>query len=168
MTVDPRDQLWDVTYETWYDAYYEELLAEALISRWLRLDEVTKLAVAFTSSGTAIAGLALWKSADYAWLWPCLGGIAATLSIVTERLAVAFKLRDHGDTMRAFASLRIELDTLRSRMKVNPSFDVGEFEKEYLAFRKRFGEATQRVKSDVLATRRLQHATQADLNQRLK
>jgi hypothetical protein len=167
MPVDPRDQLWDVVYETWYDSYYEELLADALITRWLRLDEFTKVVVALTSSGSAVAGFALWKTPDLTWLWPTLGGVSAVLAIVTERLAVAFKLRDHGATMRAFASIRIDLDTLRAKMRVNPNFDMAALEQEYLTLRKRYGEAYSGIKSDILATQSLEQRVQADLNQRL-
>ena len=168
MTTDPRDQLWDVAYETWYDAHYQECLSEALITRWLRLDELTKVVVALTSGSSAIAGLALWKDPTLAWLWPTLSGVAAVLAITTERLAVTYKLRAHSETMRAFSSLRLDLDTLRSRMRINSMFDVVELEKEYLTLRKRFGESYQRVQSDVLDTTKLRESVQANLNARIK
>jgi hypothetical protein len=168
MTTDPRDQLWDVAYETWYDAFFQECLSEALIARWLRLDEVTKVVVALTSGSSALAGLALWKDPTLAWLWPTLSGLSAVLAIITERLAVTYKLRAHSETMRAFASLRLDMDTLRARMRIDAMFDVAELEKEYLTLRKRFGESYQRVQSDVLDTPKLREAVQADLNTRIK
>ena len=167
MATDPRDELWLATYNTWYDAYYQELLAETLISRWLKLDECTKVAAAVTSSGSAIAGLALWKDPSLTWLWPALTGVAALLAIVTDKLAVSVKLRDHGDTLRAFSTLRIDLDTFRTRMSVNPTFDVSTFEADLLVFRKRFGDVYLRVKSDALVTRSLENRIQADLNARI-
>jgi hypothetical protein len=167
MAVDPRDELWNAAFDTWYDSYYEEIVSESLIARWLRLDEITKVAVAITAGGSAIAGLALWKQPEYAWLWPIIATVGAFLAIVTEKLAVSFKLRDHGDTMRAFSALRIELDTFMYRMRIDPNFDIAKFTDELVAFRKRFGESYLRVKSDSLLTTRLQRKCQADLNQRL-
>lgn len=168
MTTDPRDQLWNVAFETWYDAHFQECFSEALIARWLRLDEITKVVVSLTSGGSALAGLTLWKDPAFAWLWPTLSGLSAVLAITTERLAVTYKLRAHSETMRAFASLRLDLDTLRARMRINPMFDVAELEKEYLVLRKRFGESYQRIQSDVLDTRKLRKAVQADQDARLK
>jgi len=167
MPTDPRDELWLATYETWYDSYYEELLAEALVARWLCLDEFIKIAVAVTTTASAIAAVAFWKQTNFIWLWPVLSGIAALFAISTEKLAISYKLRDHGDTMRSFSSLRIDIDTLRSRMKINPNFDIDVFESEYLSFRKRFGDNYQRVKSDMLLTKKMQRECQTSLDARI-
>ncbi|MEX8498524.1 hypothetical protein [Leptothrix ochracea] len=166
-TTDPRDQLWNVIYEAWYDTSYQELLSEALISKWLKLDELTKILVALTSGSSALAGLALWKDPSFSWLWPTLGGISAFLAIITERLAVTQKLKSHTETMRTFSSLRIDFDTLRAKMRINAMFDASTIESEYLDLRKRFSEAYKNISSDVLDTKELKIAVQNQLNSQL-
>ena len=43
MTGDSRDSLWEATFETYYDSYYQEILAYELINHWQYLDETAKL-----------------------------------------------------------------------------------------------------------------------------
>jgi hypothetical protein len=54
MDFDPRDELWNAAFNTYYDAYYEEIAADKMISRWQILDELTKVLVALTASGSAM------------------------------------------------------------------------------------------------------------------
>lgn len=53
---DPRDVLWEESFNTYYDAYYEERLAESILVSWLRVEMITKLLVAFTATGSAVSG----------------------------------------------------------------------------------------------------------------
>jgi hypothetical protein len=164
---DPRDQLWDVAFESWYDVSYQECLSEALITRWLRLDQSSKILVALTSSGSALAGLVLWKDPSFAWLWPTLTAISASLALIVQQLAVTHKLKVHTDTMQTFTSLKIDIDTLRNRMRIDPMFDIKAFEKDYLALRKRYSEAQKSVASDIWDTHSLRQKVQDILNKRL-
>jgi hypothetical protein len=52
-------------------------------------------------------------------------------------------------------------------MKVNPHFPINEFTASLTEFRKRFGEAVQRLKGDIALSKRLQRRAQAELNERL-
>ena len=61
MDTDPRDTLWTSAFDTYYDVYYEELVADEVNNRWQILDEVTKVLVALTASGSAISGWILWN-----------------------------------------------------------------------------------------------------------
>lgn len=60
MTLDQRDEIWTAAFYTYYDAYYEEICADRLTNRWQKLDEMTKVLVAFTASTSAVTGWALW------------------------------------------------------------------------------------------------------------
>ena len=115
MAHDPRDELWNAIFETYYDALYNEILADKLIARWQIVDEFTKVIVALTASGSAIAGWSLWAQPGYQGLWECLAARAAVLSIVHASLSVAERLKDAGEIRRAFAGLRIDLDSCQQR-----------------------------------------------------
>ena len=167
MATDPRGELKKAAYETWYDTYFGELLSDAMRTRWSALDGITKILVAATSSSSAIAGLALWKIGAFAWMWPTLTGISALLAILAERVGVASKLRDHGDSLNTYSALRIDLDTFRYRMKINRDFDVFSFEKELVTFRSRYGKAYLLQRSDLLLSDRLRRNVQEALNKKL-
>ncbi len=82
MTVDPRDELWRAAFDTYYDSYYEELLADRLINVWRRVDEVTRILAALTASTSAVTGWALWAQQYSRNVWAVLAGFAAVLTIL--------------------------------------------------------------------------------------
>ena len=65
------------------------------------------------------------------------------------------------------ATLRIDIETCRYRMRINPEYPVNEFTKEYVDYRKRFGDCVQRIKDDVLRTERLKMQAQDEVNDKL-
>ncbi len=67
--MDARDIIWDKVFEVFYDSYYYEMLSNKLISKWLAIDEITKVLVAITTSGSAIAGWALWNKEGFQYIW---------------------------------------------------------------------------------------------------
>jgi hypothetical protein len=168
MALDPRDSLWDATFDTYYDAYYEEIAADALINRWQLLDEVAKVVVALTASGSAVAGWALWNDPAFRTFWVVLAGLGAILAIVHATLGVPGRLKTWGEIKRAFVTLRIDLETFRYRMEADPAFDVGTFQQQFEQYRKRYTEAMQQLQNDILLTSRLENAAQDDLNARVK
>jgi len=93
MATDARDELWTATFDTYYDAYYEELLAAALVRRWQRVDAFTKVLVALTASGSAVAGWTLWSQPGFKTSWTFIAGIAALLSILHSTLNVADRVK---------------------------------------------------------------------------
>jgi len=162
-----RDALWEVTNETFYDAYYEEVAADRLISRWQLMDETARLAVAIAATGSAVSGWALWNQPVFRHIWAVLAGLAAVLSIVHVTLAVARRLKDWGNTRQHFAILRADLETFRSRMRVDPLFPVPAFQQDFLGYRDRYAEGLTSLKPDILLTRGFRIRAQKDLNQRL-
>jgi hypothetical protein len=171
MPSDPRDQLWNCVYELYYQSYFQEILSDALLTRWQRFDDLTKLIVALTASSSAVAGLIAYYSTsntlNITWLWPLLSGIAALFAIFHKELAVPYRLRDHGENMRSFSSLRLDLTTFRSLMQIDPEFPISEFTKSFEGFRKRYSEEYRRLRSDSFVTIGLKEKCQADLNQRI-
>jgi hypothetical protein len=167
MAVDSRDQIWAASFETYYDAHYEELVADSLIGRWQIVDEITKVLVALTASGSAVSGWTLWNNPSFKYVWMSMAGVGAVLSIIHVALAVPGRLKDWGEIKRSFASLRIDLETYRYRMGIDPQFPVEDFTKEFSDYRRRFGECVQRIKNDILRTRRLRVKAQDALNERI-
>ncbi|MBL1263624.1 hypothetical protein [Candidatus Methylomicrobium oryzae] len=171
MPVDPRDQLWIAVYETYYQSYYQEILSDALLTRWQRFDDLTKLIVALTASSSAVAGLVAYFSTNnnlnITWLWPVLSGIAALFAICHKEMAVQYRLRDHSDNMKAFSSLRLDLETFRSLIQIEPEFPIDEFKKTFEEFRKRYSEEYRRLRIDSFLTDGLRETCQAELNRRI-
>ncbi len=167
MPTDPRDELWVASFDTFYDSTYAEAIADNLIDRWQRVDEITRALVAITASTSAVAGWALWSKPEFHNSWLVISGIAALLAILHATLGVAGRIKDHAEDKRRFLSLSRDLETFRYEMRINPTFDIAEFSKRFLEFRKRYSDAAQLVKNDIAATHRLATATQLEVNHRL-
>ena len=168
MNKDRKDTLWELTFVTFYDSYFEELLADKLIKIWQVLDETTKILVAITASTSAVTGWALWNNEMFKMPWLCISGIAALLSIIHSTLAVPSRLKDWTNTKLVFSSLRIDIETLRGQMEINPDFSIEEVNTEFLNLRKRYKEGIQDVKNDILRLRFIELKIQDDLDNRIK
>lgn len=167
MSHDPRDAIWAKAFQTFYESYFYEMVADKLVDRWQATDEATKILVAVTASGSAISGWALWQDPSLKLLWACLAGFGAVLAVVHASLGVPNRIKDWEDIKRSFVSLRVRLETFRHRMEINPEFPVDDFTKEYCAFRLEFGELVPRQKNDILLTYRLSVRSQEQLDQKL-
>lgn len=164
MPVDPRDQLWNAVYETYYPSHFEEIMAEELLNRWQWVDEITKVIVALTASGSALSGWALWSQPGFRILWAILAGAGAFIAILHLSLGVPRRLNDWGEIRSVFAALRVDLQTFRYRMKIAPQFSIDEFTQEFVAYRKRYGDCIQRLKNDIVRTKRLETKVQCLLD----
>lgn len=164
MSIDRRDQIWNAVYETHYDAAYQECTANKIITKWQFVDETTKVIVALTASGSAIAGWSMWQQDNMKVLWAIIAGLGALLAILHAALNVSPRLKVWGDSKRDFVGLRIDLETLKQRMTFDPEFAIDAFEDEYLALRKRYSESVQRLRDDILRTRALEIAAQKEVN----
>lgn len=167
MTHNPRDAIWNKAYETFYESHFHEFVADKLVDRWQGTDDVTKVLVAVTASGSAVAGWALWQDPDLKMFWVLLAGSGALLAIIHAALAVPSRIKDWEELKRLFVSLRVRLETFRHRMEIDPNFPVDEFSKEYVILRSEFGELVPRLKNDILLTRSLRVECQDYLDQKL-
>lgn len=64
-----REELKKAIWETFYKAMYYEILFDEISKRWQAFDFITRLLVALTASGSAIAGWALWNNDDFKYIW---------------------------------------------------------------------------------------------------
>ena len=122
MDFDQRDELWEATWKTYYDVYFQEILAERLVLRWQRFDEFSKIFVALTASGSAISGWTLWNNPEYKLTWVLIAGFGALLAIIHKSLDVSRKLTDWGATRSQFSALRIEIESFQNQIRFFPNF----------------------------------------------
>jgi hypothetical protein len=167
MSEDPRDKLWDATFVTYYDSYFEEMCAGALIHRWLTVDTISRFLVAATTSGSAIAGWALWSGDVGRYVWAIIAGIAALLSIASASLRVESLLQQYNEVVQTFTALRVRLETFRQQLDLDPDFSVEDMTAQYLQFREDYAKALQTKPNDLINTNRFATSIQDKLNARL-
>lgn len=166
MAFDSRDQLWEATFDTYYDAYYAELLADALIRRWQWVDDINRVIVAVTASGSAIAGWTLWNTNYGKTVWGIFAGFAAVLSIIHAALRVPERLKGIGELQGNNTALRSDLETYRYLMKINPNFPIDEFTRKFEEYRNRLASGVKM--NDILLTLGLKMKVKGELNSLLK
>lgn len=165
--MDERDELWNATFEVFYDSFYEELASEALIHRWQIVDDLTKVLVALTASGSALAGWTLWDAPGLRFVWSTLAGLAAALAIVHAALGIPGRLKNWTETKQCFIALRVDIDTFRALMRIEPDFSLSEFTSRFVGLRGSYKNAITRVNDDALRTQGLRVKVQNQLNARL-
>ncbi|MBL1275487.1 MAG: hypothetical protein COB30_005325 [Ectothiorhodospiraceae bacterium] len=168
MATDQRDTLWDKSFVTYNDCYFEEIVSERLVYRWGILDDVTKVLVALTASGSVISGWALWNTPEFKFIWIILAGIGAFLSIVHAVLNVQSKVKEWENLKKDFTSLRIKIETFRHLMEINPQFEMNEFLIQYEDHRNKFSDIMKRIGGDITRTSGFEEKTQNDLNLKLE
>lgn len=132
MTLDPRDKLWEATYKTYYDCFKMEIASEKLIDRWQIFDELTKILVALTASGSAVAGWTMWNNPQLKVVWIVIAGIGAVLSVLHSTLDVQNRLKHWGEVKQLFATLGTDLKTFMFQMTFKPDFSVEEFTEKFI------------------------------------
>lgn len=165
MPVDPRDAIWNEAHDLLYRTSYAEILKTALLARWVWLDSITKIAVAISSGGAALAGLVFWKNSDYTFLWPMFTSASALLALISKQLSVAEKLKTHSASVSELSALAVDIGSLIVRMKINADFPVAEFEKKLLGFRGRYRAEVSHFPPDLLLTRTLRVQAQEAVNE---
>ena len=167
MPVDQREQLWEAVYDTYYEAYFQELFADDLVTIWRKIDEITKVCVAITATSSVVSGWVLWQTPTGYITWVVIAGIVAVLSIVHATLGVPAKLKDWGEVKQIYTALRVDLETLRHQMKIDTEFQLDEFKQKFINYRDRYRDGMQRIQNDMFRTLRRANKIQSSLNERL-
>jgi hypothetical protein len=55
MSFDQRDKIWETSFDTYYNCYFEEMVADVLLYRWSLVDDVNKWLIAISASGSAVS-----------------------------------------------------------------------------------------------------------------
>ena len=123
------DSLWNPSWETLYEAYFHELAAQSVVTRWQKIDIAVAILVAATASGSVIAGWSLWSAPSWKTLWLAIAGIAAVVSTAHGAMAVPRRIKDQEEIRRNFSGLRVSLQTFRQDLRI--SLDGDEAFKRY-------------------------------------
>ena len=162
-----RNAMWNVVFETYYDAYFEELAAGNLSRRWQFFDDGAKVVIALTTSGSAIAGWTLWNLPGWRALWTILAGGAALITIIHATLKVSDRVGRFEELRQAFLAIRNKLETIGCEMRVDQDFSVVEMRDKWLDLKEQYGTAMGLIRSDLLRGRRFLEKTQDELNVRV-
>lgn len=162
--MDERDSIWNNIFNVFYDSYFYEMLSDEIIKKWSFIDEITKILVAVTTSGSAIAGWTLWNKEGWQYGWIILAGISALLSVVHATLNVTSRIKEWTENKRSFSSLRIECETNRGEMSMNFSFDMQKHIQFYKDKMKTYGELYSKLPNDILINKKIKNRIQQELN----
>ncbi len=163
-----RDQLWRVSVETFYRVYYAESLANSLVKSWQRWDEIAKFVIAITATTSAVSGWTLWNLPQFKITWSIIAGSGAVFAILHTNLKVPDRLKDLISVAQYLKGLRINLETFRYKMEIDPNFVIEEFNDEFFRYRDQYSEGSQRLKNDILLTKRRRTKVQEELNVELR
>jgi hypothetical protein len=162
-----RDELWNSSWETYYSSYFYEIYISKAVSRWKLFDLLTKIIVAITATGSAVAGWSLWAEGGYKDIWAILAGTAALLSIIHAVTQVQSILETLTELRSSFSSLRVALESYRQQLSIFPEFDVTEKNNEFLKNREKYEQLIAKFSGDILLTQKLAEKAQDELNIKL-
>ncbi|MDA2912986.1 hypothetical protein MYX77_03325 [Acidobacteriia bacterium AH_259_A11_L15] len=166
MSLATTELFWRPTFQTLYEAYYQELASEALMRRWQRIDISTSFLVAATASGSAITGWSLWSNPKWQFLWAFIAGLAAVASILHRTMAVPDRLKEQEELRRAFSELRVDLETFRQQLLIG--IEPNDANTRYDKLRRRLAQHIGRANPDIGFTIRLRNRVQEQLDDKLR
>jgi hypothetical protein len=153
---------------TFYKVYYAESLANSLVKSWQRWDEIAKFVIAITATTSAVSGWTLWNLPQFKIIWSIIAGSGAVFAILHTNLKVPDRLKDLISVAQYLKGLRINLETFRYKMEVDPNFAIEEFNDEFLGYREQYLEGFLRLKHDLLITKRRRIKVQEEVNEELQ
>lgn len=160
------DELWRCFYKTYRTAFYNELLADRMLRKWNRFEDITKFLLAVTTSGSAIATWTIWNSDGFwRYAWATVSGLSALLSIVSSSLGVGRRLDEWGQKGLEFALLRIDADTILKRMRINIDVNTPGLIKEFRRLRTQYRAVASTMPVDWLQSESLERLAKRDLDE---
>ena len=150
-----KAKLRGMAFSLYCKSLLQERGADALVNRWQRVDELAKIAVALTATGSAVSGWALWTKGQGTWAWAVIAGAAATLAIIHTALGVAGRVRDWGRLKHHFMNLRYDLESFATRMALDEELSIDEWRRQLMICRERYKQGLGLVPNDIFYTSRL-------------
>jgi uncharacterized membrane protein len=167
MTNGNRDQLWNASWETYYDAYFYEIALSKVVDRWKLFDVITKIIVAITATGSAVAGWSLWSQGTSKEVWAFIAGTAAVLSIIHAVVQAQSILETNADLRASFSANRVSLESFRQQLAIFPDFAVKKMIIDYKSHRNIYEGLVSKFSGDILLSKKLRLASQEELNIKL-
>ena len=162
------DELWATVHSDHYACYYEECVAEFLVSRWRLLDTITKFVTALTASGSAVAGWAIWSDPTLGKaVWAILSGLAAITALVHMSLGISDRIKEDTLIFSTFQQLRLDLENFKKKMRLRQHETLKAYIADYLEVASKFGKAYALKRPDFFLTLKQERRIQEDINNRL-
>ncbi|HFQ5373700.1 TPA: hypothetical protein ACGUM3_001531 [Vibrio vulnificus] len=162
-----RDEYWNTLWSNYYDSYYYSILFSELTIRAQWFDFISKLLVAVTASGSAIAGWALWEEPSFKIYWVIIAGTASFISIVHTTLNISEKLKGYVKLSNEMAEIRMQYESLQEEVTIYPEFDVDEMHVKSKAVKNKYIAVLRGYAPDFLSSKKLQNRSQDILNDKL-
>ncbi len=166
--IDQRDALWNFSFNTYYDVFFQELIAEEVIKKLQKEDYYNTILIATASAASFLLGLKFWDDGIGRVIWILIAGFLAFLSIRFPLLKIQERLINWIDVREYFTVLRVELETLRQQMAVDPNFSIEDFSVRYDQHRSAYKLGMRKLKDDPLITENLKKKIESRLNYFLK
>lgn len=157
---------WQPSFETLYDASFQELASECIVTRWTKVHYATAILTATTASSSAISGWALWNDTNGKFFWVSLAAAASVLSIIHGALNVPSKIKEEEQRRQDFSALRVDLETFRHSLTVGREFE--EAKKTFEKLRERLSKLVSKATPDLVFTTGARKGVQAKVNEKLK
>jgi hypothetical protein len=161
-------ELWGFVNSDHYACFYEESVAEFLVSRWRLLDTVTKFLTAVAASGSTVAAWAVWSSSDSGKkTWAITSGLTAILALLHMSLGISDRIKEDTLIFSTFQQLRLDLEIMKKKMRLGQHKTLAEYLNDYMNITSKFGKAYALKRPDFFLTRTREEKIQADINKRL-
>lgn len=167
-----ENTLWDKVFEVYYDSFYEEMIAEALIKKWSVFDSMSKFLALITASGSTIAGISLWNDPEYKIIWVIISVLAALVVAANLSMKVAENLKHQMNTEKEFRDLRIAVETLRMKMEIENintgTCDSSNNYDQLMEYKNKYRELSCGIENDILKSKKFGYKIQKELDDRLE
>lgn len=148
-----------------YDSYMQELISEELLNFWSRFDAVSSVLIAVTSSGSTIAGLALWKTGSGGVLWAVFSVTATVLAVVSTVLQIPHRIKSQTDLSVAFRDTELQAERFYEGLD---TADSTKAEEVYRSLDHEFREILRKAPNDLIMTEKWRKNIQIRLNEKMK
>ncbi|MBV9084061.1 MAG: hypothetical protein JOZ62_15400 [Acidobacteriaceae bacterium] len=148
-----------------YDSYMQELISEELLNFWSRIDAVSSVLVALTSSGSTVAGLAFWKTGTGGALWIVFSLTATVLAVVSTVLQIPSRIKTQTDLSVAFRDIELQAERFYEGLD---TADLTKAEEVYRSLDHEFREVLRKAPNDLIMTEKWRENIQTRLNAKMK
>ena len=150
-----------------YEVNYKEVLIEKLSSQWHRVDQVTKILVALTTSGSAFSGLALWNQPGFKVMWAIVAGIASLLSVIQSTLQFSQRAKMWSEVRGQIVLIRRQIDALLEDMEYFGEFDPETIREQFRQVQDDYAKISSELENDILLNQQLRKEARSYVNELL-
>lgn len=167
-TEEQKRKLKHVAFSLYCNSRLQECGADALVNRWQRVDELAKVLVALTATGSAVSGWTLWQQGPFRSIWAVIACFTAALAIVHTALGAAARVGHWGRVKQHFVNLRLDLEGFATRMVIDVKVSFEDLRRQLMIYRERYKQGLELIHNDILYTSRLGKKIRKGLSKQLR